>query len=125
MAWSLSLLLALGVALAGWWWLRHSQPQVPTPSTSQASQFHGVMIVPGPHPCEAVNVLSDQRLLAREAPLLPLPACDSQRCQCTYRHLNDRRRIIARRHANVDIDEQHKAHERRSRPERRRGYSLK
>lgn len=42
--------------------------------------------------CEAAKALSGQRHLCREAPLLPLVSCDRpDRCECQYRHFDDRR----------------------------------
>lgn len=122
---SLYLLLALCIAVAtGWWWLhRHDRP-APTQTVSPARRYHGVMIIAGPHACEAVKKISEKRLLAEEAPLLPLPNCDSLQCQCTYRHLNDRRRSEARRQSHIDIDKQYKKHEKRDGRDRRR-HSLK
>lgn len=124
MALSLYLLLVLMIAVAAslWWFLfrRHDKSSLPA---ATASHHHGVMIIPGPHPCSQVTELWGRRMLAREAPLLPLSGCNSGHCQCTYRHLKDRRQPDERRHDNVDIDKQHKRHEKRSGHDRR--YSLR
>lgn len=56
-----------------------------------ARKFHGVSLKPGPHACTAVQALAGQRFLSDEAPLLPLSACDQQKCQCAYSHHASRR----------------------------------
>ena len=52
--------------------------------------------------CEAARALAGQRILVSEAPLLPLPDCDSERCRCRYRRYEDRRQE-ARRDSDVGI----------------------
>lgn len=120
MAVSLYLLLALILALAGGlWWSQHRQTTHTSLPEPKPRDHPGVMIVAGPHACSAVSQLSGRRLLAREAPLLPLSSCDSGQCQCMYQHLKDRRQPQDRRHITVDIDEHHKQHEKRQGRERR------
>lgn len=43
--------------------------------------------------CEAVKTIAGKRFLdaERNIPKLPLPACDSDRCNCTYARYEDRR----------------------------------
>jgi len=41
--------------------------------------------------CDAARKLGDKRFLSAEAPPLPLPGCDSGRCECRYVHHEDRR----------------------------------
>lgn len=125
MAMSLYLLLALILALAaGLWWSQHRQTRRNNLPEPKPREHHGVMIVAGPHACSAVSQFSGRRLLASEAPLLPLPSCDSEQCQCVYHHLKDRRQSQDRRHINVDIDEHHKLHENRQGGDRR-NHSLR
>lgn len=57
-----------------------------------AREFHSVTIVTGSHPCEAAAYIGGARILASDAPLLPLDACtDIESCHCIYLHHNDRR----------------------------------
>jgi hypothetical protein len=74
-----------------------SEPQ-PTSSAPRkaVSPHHAVAVVPGPRACAAAQALSDRRFLSREAPALPLPGCDSGRCQCRYEHYDDRRKGLRR-----------------------------
>jgi hypothetical protein len=44
--------------------------------------FRGLVIRPGSHTCAAVRQLAGTRFLAKEAPRLPLNACDGAACQC-------------------------------------------
>ena len=55
------------------------------------SEFHAISIRPGRRACEAQKALDGQRILASEAPRLPLPGCDIVDCECSYVHYNDRR----------------------------------
>ena len=52
---------------------------------------HAVTIVPGAKACAAARKLEDKRFLSREAPKLPLRACDCPNCDCHYAHHDDRR----------------------------------
>jgi hypothetical protein len=54
--------------------------------------WHAVSIVPGPQPCAAAAGLVRKRFLSREAPSLPLKACDQKHCSCRYDHHDDRRK---------------------------------
>lgn len=52
--------------------------------------------------CAAAEALAGKRLLAHEAPMLPLPGCDRSKCRCRYNRLTDRR-TEARRAADVGL----------------------
>ena len=55
-------------------------------------RWHAVSVKPGSGACPAAASGRDQRWLAREAPLLPLPGCTKpDSCRCTYQHHEDRR----------------------------------
>lgn len=56
-----------------------------------ARRFHGISLKPGRQACPAIQGLTGQRYLSAEAPALPLPGCDQQKCQCVYSHHGDRR----------------------------------
>lgn len=65
--------------------------------TTLTHLFHGVEIIPGARPCEAVLALQGERLLSEDAPRLPLSECPcSQRCGCKYKHYVDRRTQVRR-----------------------------
>jgi len=66
-------------------------------------QYAGVEVIPGSSDCcAAVTVIAGRRLLADEAPYLPLANCDQPRCRCRYQQYDDRR-TDARRDADVGI----------------------
>jgi hypothetical protein len=55
-------------------------------------RYHCVEIIAGPGGCKAAVELKQQRLLSAGAPLLPLATCDTpEKCECRYRHHDDRR----------------------------------
>ena len=53
--------------------------------------YKSVSIVCDSGACEAAKALRDQRILASEPPLFPLPDCSSCTCSCKYAHHDDRR----------------------------------
>ncbi len=59
--------------------------------SQESSEYHAVSIRPGRRECDAVKALDGQRILANEAPRLPLPGCDIVDCECSYVHYKDRR----------------------------------
>lgn len=61
------------------------------PAARRDTTYHAVSIVPGEDACEAARRFAGQRLLSRQAPPLPLPACDAAQCRCRFRHYQDRR----------------------------------
>jgi hypothetical protein len=54
--------------------------------------WHAVSVVPGPQACAGALGLARKRYLSREAPVLPLKACDQPFCTCRYDHHDDRRK---------------------------------
>lgn len=62
-----------------------------------AHPYHCVAIRYREEACVAVQRLSGQRFLSREAPAIPLPACDAASCRCRYVHFEDRRQNDDRR----------------------------
>lgn len=57
-----------------------------------SSAYHAVEIRCSAGACEAAEAASDRRYLSKDAPLLPLAACDRPaHCKCRYRHYEDRR----------------------------------
>lgn len=73
--------------------LRRSSSAVPPKGgESTARRFAAVTITPASLACEAVKAIRKNRILAREAPRLPLPDCSlPDRCNCTYKKYADRR----------------------------------
>jgi len=67
----------------------HSAPSRATRSSS--NRFHAVTIVAPVTACAAAQACKGKRYLSKEAPRLPLEACDAARCECKYRHFTDRR----------------------------------
>ena len=83
-----------------------SEPEAaPVPAKKPANPFHSVTIAVGPRACAAALALRDRRFLSREAPPLPLKACDCANCACRYEHHDDRRKSGRRaRDLGVSID---------------------
>lgn len=68
------------------------------------SRYRATSIVQGKAACRAAKALGDRRFLDadRVTPRIPMPECDSARCNCTYLHLDDRRNSEEdRRHPNM------------------------
>ena len=55
------------------------------------NRWHAVIVVGPANACAAAQACKGKRFLSSEAPRLPLKGCDSARCECRYRHYNDRR----------------------------------
>ncbi len=62
-----------------------------------AHPYHCVAIRHQDGACSAVQRLSGQRFLSKDAPAIPLPACDAASCRCRYVHFEDRRQNDERR----------------------------
>ena len=54
-------------------------------------RWRSVAIIGSATACAAAQMCKGKRYLCREAPRLPLKACDAARCDCKYRHFEDRR----------------------------------
>jgi hypothetical protein len=67
-----------------------AKPQAPVKKPAQT--YHAVSIAPCGGCCSAARKLEGKRFLSREAPILPLKACDRATCQCRYEHHQDRRK---------------------------------
>lgn len=72
----------------------------PPPKARTDTTYHAVSIVLGAHPCATVRHFAGRRFLSRQAPPLPLPTCDADRCECRFRHHKDRRAGPRRRSDN-------------------------
>jgi len=74
------------------------QPVVRRPvNVKETAKFHAVSIVCPETACDAAKALADTRILSSEVPLLPLPECDANDCDCRFIHHSDRRRREDRR----------------------------
>ncbi len=66
-------------------------------------EFRGVEVIPDANVCcKAVEALAGRRLLADEAPQLPMPDCDRASCECHFQQYTDRRTDL-RRDADAGI----------------------
>ena len=67
------------------------KPKIPAGASRQI--FHSVSVVADPIDCcPAAQLITKQRYLADDAPMLPLAACTNpQGCRCKYEHYDDRR----------------------------------
>lgn len=75
----------------------------PAATSKQQPSYRGVEVIPHPSKhCAAVEQIAGYRILAEEAPQLPLPDCDEAECQCRYAQYRDRRTDL-RRDADVGI----------------------
>jgi hypothetical protein len=55
------------------------------------NRWHAVTIAAPANACEAAQACKGKRFLSGDAPWLPLEECDAKRCECKYRHYEDRR----------------------------------
>ena len=72
---------------------RDTKPKTKSKPRAQPSNpYHAVSVrFSRNNSCDAVKQLGDTRLLASQAPMLPLPGCTNSRCKCTFVHHKDRR----------------------------------
>jgi hypothetical protein len=88
---------AIGVLVAMW---RTSVKKLLPPTTRadvSTHPYHCVAIRYRDGACAAVQRLVGQRFLSKEAPSLPVSACDAASCHCRYVHFEDRRQNDERR----------------------------
>lgn len=60
-------------------------------------RWHAVAVTAGTDACAAAKACKGKRFLSKDAPSLPLEGCDAARCDCKYRHFDDRRGAARRR----------------------------
>jgi hypothetical protein len=64
----------------------------PVPARRGSRQpWHAVTIAAPAAACASAQACKGKRYLSTEAPRLPLDGCDARRCNCKYRHFDDRR----------------------------------
>ena len=83
------------------------------------SPYHAVAISCGMFTCEAARAQRGVRFLAKQAPDLPLAACDESECTCKYVHYRDRR-AGSRRDSDMGLPGFENGTERRDSPGRRK-----
>ena len=92
-------LLVVVLALLVVWLVRRRPKEQPEPvskppalpSTGPDTSYHAVSIQFEKWACRAAKEYEGRRLLADEAPKLPLPDCDAAECRCHFVHYKDRR----------------------------------
>lgn len=85
-----SLVLAAGAVY--WLVIRRPAARSRAPQKVKATgSFGSVEIRTRAGACDAARALEGQRILAKQAPALPLPACNSAQCACRFAKLDDRR----------------------------------
>ena len=62
-----------------------------SPKRNGRHRWHAVTIAAPANACAVAQACKGKRYLSSEAPLLPLKGCDGGRCDCRYRHYDDRR----------------------------------
>ena len=83
--------------------VKTNSEQEPAAKSEPQQSYRGVEVIPHPSKhCAAVEQIAGYRILAAEAPQLPLPDCDEAECQCRYAQYRDRRTDF-RRDADVGI----------------------
>lgn len=88
------IVVLLAVALGAAYWLksrRTATPERARRETPAAGRFGSVELRTRNGACRAARALVGQRLLAKDAPALPLPSCTSVQCSCGFVKLGDRR----------------------------------
>lgn len=72
------------------------------PTTRTPNPYHAVSIIPGESACGAAYRFAGKRYLSRQAPPIPLPACDAFHCTCRFKHHKDRR-VGPRRTSDIGL----------------------
>lgn len=70
------------------------RPQAAKPNARPARSptYHAVAVLPSRDACEQARAAKGKRVLADDAPMLPLADCDrATHCSCRYQHYADRR----------------------------------
>lgn len=93
------LILGMLALLIGWLWYRRSAAsKAPDVPDNRIAFPYSAVAIRGPaSACCASKKLAGERFLAKSPPELPLPDCDSAKCECYFVHFNDRRRESDRR----------------------------
>ena len=91
---TVTILIAFVLVVGGFLYIKHSsrssaqvEHQVRTPT----KPFASVEIRCGKNACSDAKGLIGEKLLAANAPILPLTRCSAATCECRYRKIDDRR----------------------------------
>ena len=92
----LAIIILATVAFGGVWYLKNTRADASDDSEAASKKtrsqpYAGVEIHCGQHACGEAKKLRGTRLLASNAPVLPLIGCDADACNCAYRKWDDRR----------------------------------
>jgi hypothetical protein len=68
-----------------------AKKSAPTRERRAPQRWHAVGITGTSKACAAALACKGKRYLSGDAPHLPLAECDAARCECKYRHFEDRR----------------------------------
>lgn len=71
-------------------------------TASQANQYKSVSIHPGESACPAASKFGNRRILASQAPALPLGSCSAETCTCRYFTYGDRRSCLSNRRVSTE-----------------------
>jgi hypothetical protein len=93
-------------SISTWWYRKRVQSEVQNSGRAVqvhrvTNPYHAVSIKAGPNCAKTALQYGQQRFLSREAPVLPLPTCNSTGCTCRYLHHDDRRSGDDRRERDV------------------------
>jgi len=92
--------------LSSWWHRKRVRVEVqfsrrPVQTHRVTNPYHAVSIKAGPNCIDTGTTYGGRRYLSKDAPLIPLPTCDTGNCGCRYIHHNDRRDGFDRRRRDV------------------------
>lgn len=68
-----------------------------------SARYASVKLCCDRHACSSAQSMRNQAVLAKDAPALPLAACDAIHCQCKYAKTSDRRAMGGRRAMDLGI----------------------
>jgi hypothetical protein len=72
-------------------------------SRNTTTRYASVKLCCDKHACSSAQSMRDKAFLAKDAPALPLAACDAIHCQCKYTKTSDRRSTGGRRAMDLGI----------------------
>jgi len=92
--------------LPSWLYRKRVQAEVqlsgrPVQADRVTIPYHAVSIIAGAGCGETALKYGGHRYLSTEAPMIPLPTCDTENCRCRYLHHEDRRSKFDRRRQDV------------------------
>ncbi len=103
---TVTILIACTLVVGGFLYIKHSSrtsDRVEHQEIKRAQPFAGVEIHCGKNACSHAKGLVGEKLLAANAPILPLTRCSAATCECRYRKIDDRRED-SRRGSDVGLE---------------------